>query len=135
MIRVYTDGASRGNPGKAAAGFSIHSSEGKILDEDSCYLGKATNNQAEYRALIMAMEKTLMRSKEAVFFSDSELMVNQLNGVYSVKNPDLKRLFLEAKKFEKNFKKIKYVHVRRENPGISRVDGALNDLLDAIMGR
>jgi ribonuclease HI len=91
--RVYTDGASRGNPGPAGAGVVILSSTG-MEKEVSRFLGERTNNQAEYEALIVALEELReLGAKKAHFFSDSEILVKQLRAEYRIRNEGLKPLF------------------------------------------
>ena len=131
MIEVYTDGASRGNPGKAAIGFSIYGNEGKV-HEDSRFIGIATNNQAEYRAMLFAVEKAKEFDNEAIFHSESELLIKQLKGIYKIKNVILKEIFLKIKDIEKSFLKVKYQNLPRENEKISFVDMNLNNLLDEV---
>ena len=110
---VYTDGAARGNPGPAGAGAFF-----KIGDRTmgfQKYLGRATNNQAEYQALLLALEKAEgLGIKELRAFADSELMVKQIKGEYRVKNEGLKPLFREAKERIQAFDSFEISHVRRE---------------------
>jgi ribonuclease HI len=93
-VKVYTDGASRGNPGESSIGILIYDEKGKPIEKFNEYLGTATNNQAEYKALLKSLE-LLKKLKEksaishAEFYSDSELMVNQINFDYRVKEPEL----------------------------------------------
>ena len=104
-IEVFCDGASRGNPGEAGIGVVIRSHEKKILLEVSDYIGKTTNNIAEYMALIKGLEEALLLgASEASFFCDSELLVKQINGEYKVKNEGLKPLYLHALSLIKKFK-------------------------------
>ena len=131
MIEIYTDGASRGNPGKAAAGFSIYR-KGIQIYKYSKFIGIATNNQAEYAAMLLAITKAKEFDNEAIFHSDSELMIRQLNGIYKIKNVILKEIFLKIKDAEKSFLKIKYQNLPRENEKISFVDMNLNKLLDDV---
>ena len=127
-LTVYTDGGARGNPGPAAIGVLLVGEVEKLYSE---FLGKATNNQAEYTALIRALEMSRKANADSLeCFSDSELMVNQLNGRYKVKNPELLKLYGWVKDLEKGFKEVSYTHVRRTNPFIQRVDAALNETLD-----
>jgi ribonuclease HI len=114
-IEVFCDGASRGNPGEAGIGVVIRSHEKKILLEVSDYIGKTTNNIAEYMALIKGLEEALLLgASEASFFCDSELLVKQINGEYKVKNEGLKPLYLHALSLIKKFKKFKIQHTFRE---------------------
>ena len=132
-IFIYTDGGSRGNPGKSAIGILIISPNGKVIYRHGEYIGEATNNIAEYTALIKALKNASENFHgEASCFSDSELMVRQLNGKYKVKNFNIKKLFLKVKNLEKNFRKITYTHVRRGNKNIVVVDSIVNRVLDEI---
>ncbi len=97
--KLYIDGASRNNPGPAGAGIVIIK-DGSIIQQEGFYLGKKTNNQAEYLALLLGifLTKQFMHNEEQLMIvSDSELLVRQLKGAYKVKNPELKRLFTIAK--------------------------------------
>lgn len=114
-IIIYTDGGARGNPGPAGIGVAIYDENRKIIEEHSGFLGIATNNQAEYQAVILALKKAqILGAEELDFYLDSELVVKQLKGEYKVKNKDLASLFLEIHNLSINFKKISYTHVRRE---------------------
>ena len=130
-IFVYTDGGSRGNPGPSGIGILITDENRNIIYKHGEYIGEATNNQAEYTALIKALKNASQHFHgEASCFSDSELMVRQLTGKYKVKNSGIKKLFLKVKKLEKKFEKISYTHVYRENRNIVVVDMLLNEALD-----
>ena len=116
--KVYINGASRGNPGPAGIGIVISDSEGRVLREHYEYLGpNFTNNQAEYMALIKALElcSSIFPKGTIHVFSDSELLIKQLMGLYKVRSPNLKRLFREVKRKEKLFNKVVYHHISREN--------------------
>lgn len=129
---IYTDGASRGNPGPGAVAFLILNDRGEILRKHKHYIGKCTNNVAEYRALIAALERARKLGDEVSCFSDSKLMVNQLKGKYKVKKKHLKALFEKAKSLERKFKKVEYKNVRRTDPVIKRVDRMVNEVLNKI---
>jgi ribonuclease HI len=106
-LTVYTDGASRGNPGKSGAGIFIIDEDNKKTISLKQYLGILTNNEAEYRALIIALEYLAEFTNTSGIFninflSDSQLLVNQLNGVYSVKSPNILPLYDKAKKIIAN---------------------------------
>ena len=107
------DGASRGNPGLSAIGIIITQNE-KILIEHSEFLGVRTNNQAEYEALRRALEICNTLDKEITIFSDSDLLVNQRNTKYKIRNQNLKMISREISNLEKNFEKIQYRHIPRE---------------------
>jgi len=114
-VIIYTDGGARGNPGPAGIGAVIYDEKKKVVAEISQYLGVATNNQAEYKALIAAFEKaTELCVSELDCYLDSELVVKQLKREYKVKNKDLAPLFLTIHNLSLNFKKISYTHIPRE---------------------
>ena len=124
---IHTDGGSRGNPGPAACAFVVEQN-GEVVFRASKYLGKATNNVAEYSGVIIALE-WLNKESDAVFFLDSELVVKQLNGLYKVKDENLHKLFTQVKILIKQTgKKIIFKHVRREENKIA--DLLLNQELD-----
>ncbi len=126
---IYTDGGARGNPGPAAAGIVIKDEHHKILAEFGHYLGETTNNQAEYRALVLALEKAKdLNGTEVQCFADSELMVKQLNHQYKVRDADLAPLFLKAWNLSTAFKKISFHHIPRERN--KEADKIVNDTLD-----
>ncbi|WP_353684807.1 ribonuclease HI family protein [Thermodesulfovibrio sp. 3907-1M] len=111
--QLYCDGASRGNPGDAGIGCLIILDNKKI--EISEYIGKTTNNVAEYTALIRGLEETLKQKvQEIEIFSDSELLVRQINGVYKVRNKKLIPLYEKVKELLTKFKKYQIFHVYRE---------------------
>lgn len=114
-IIIYSDGGARGNPGPAGIGAVLYDEQKNLLAEISSYLGVATNNQAEYKALIAAIKKAKeLKADELSCFLDSELVVKQLRREYKVKNAELAPLFLEVHNLSLNFNKIEYTHVRRE---------------------
>jgi len=125
---IYADGASRGNPGKAAFGIVIHR-DGQTLKLGR-YLGTATNNEAEYRALLAALQWAAEHKVSRVtYYSDSQLVVEQINGRYKVKHPNLKLLFLEALALKKRLPEFNVFHIRRENN--EDADALVNEILDA----
>jgi len=125
---MHIDGASRGIPGPAAYAVVLARPGMPVLEEADT-IGKATNNVAEYTALVegLKLAKELEVKKLSVF-SDSELMVKQMNGIYRVKNPELMDLYLEAKKLAAGFEKLTLTHIRREQN--ARADAIGNDALD-----
>ncbi len=131
MIFTNSDGGARGNPGPGGIGVIVRDNE-KILTKYSGKIGKfVTNNVAEYEALIKALElASKFTDDEITCVLDSELVVKQLLGEYRVKNPHLMNLFLRVQKLQENFKKIKYVHVSREDKFQIIVDELLNEELD-----
>lgn len=112
---IYVDGASSGNPGPAGIGVAIYNQNKDLIDKISESIGNATNNVAEYMAVIKALEYSLSQNtKNVTIFSDSELIVKQLNGEYSIKNEILKTLVLKVDKLIDEFTKVKIIHVPRE---------------------
>lgn len=129
-IAVWIDGASRGNPGEAGAGVFVRDDEGNNLAKISKYLGDSlTNNQAEYSALLKALEygKSL-DVDEVKVFSDSDLLVKQMSGEYRVDSENLKDLYEEAKGLESEFGKVVYKHISREKNSIA--DNLANEAID-----
>jgi ribonuclease HI len=127
--RIHTDGAARGNPGPAAWAYVIEC-PGREPIEHAERLGEATNNVAEYTALLRALKRSAeLDVRDVHIFSDSELMVKQLNGEYAVKNAELKQLYEQAKALQKRFGSVKFEHVRREQN--KRADALCNQVLDA----
>ena len=128
---INTDGGARGNPGPAAIGIVVRDSSNKIVKEIAKSIGNGTNNEAEYTALIEGLKTAKeLFYKELDFYLDSELVVKQLNGSYKVKNDRIKALWLKAKELEKNFEKITYTHIRREEN--KRADALVNEALDSL---
>lgn len=114
-IKVYTDGGARGNPGPAGLGVVIYDEKDNLMSRHNKYIGVATNNQAEYQALILALEKAKeMGAQNLECFLDSELVVKQLNGEYRVKDRDLGPLFIKVWNLKQGFKKITFCHIPRE---------------------
>ncbi len=132
-VFLYCDGGCRGNPGPGAIGVLITDGEQRELASLASCIGRTTNNRAEYTALIRVLELATKHTRGAVNCSmDSQLVVNQMNGTWRIKDPELRRLHHEAKEREAVFKQVTYGHVRRSHPMIRRVDQALNDVMDAF---
>lgn len=128
-LTFYIDGASRGNPGKAAIGVVILNADGHVIDGLKRYIGETTNNMAEYQALIEALtEGKRLGGKVVQIFSDSELMVRQINGVYKVKDSKLLDLYKEAKRLISGFTDFKIDHITRDKN--SKADSLANEALD-----
>jgi len=128
-VIVYTDGASRGNPGHAGIGIVFMDEKGNVVKEISEYIGETTNNIAEYTALVTALKEAVeMNFEELEVISDSELMVKQINGEYQVKNQGLKPLYSEACRLLKEFKNYYVRHVGREQN--KRADALANQGID-----
>jgi ribonuclease HI len=131
-LTLYSDGGARGNPGPAAIGLVIFNGEERVKDFKKC-IGIGTNNQAEYAAMITALELCLeVHGTDIIAFSDSELMVKQLNGEYKVRNSELFKLWGRVKELEGKFSTVVFTHVFRENPGIVIADGLVNEALDGL---
>lgn len=129
-VVIYTDGASRGNPGHAGIGVVIASEDGAVLREIGEYIGKTTNNVAEYKALIRGLEEAADLGADTVQLStDSELMARQLAGVYKVKADNLKPLYDQAVRLLRCFRKVSITHVMRELN--KRADQLANEGVDS----
>ena len=129
-ISIFTDGASRKNPGPAASAFVILQ-DNRILYEESSYLGVQTNNQAEYQAIIQSLQKAREFTRDIItVYSDSELVIKQLNGEYRVKQPHLKSLWNEVNRLTNTFSNIRFIHVQRGHLWIKYVDKLCNQNLD-----
>jgi ribonuclease HI len=125
---VHIDGAARGNPGPAAYAFVLQPGDGPAIEEKDC-LGSATNNVAEYTALVRALRKAAeLGAQRLLIHSDSELLVKQMNGEYRVKNEALRELFDEAKQLAGRFRQVTIRHVPRAQN--SRADQLCNEALD-----
>ncbi len=132
MIYTNSDGGSRGNPGLAAIGVIVRK-DNEILSAYSEKIGETTNNVAEYRALIKALELASTHTKDEITcILDSELVVKQLLGEYRVKDYKLRPLFLRVQKLQENFNKVKYLHARREDKFQKVVDRLLNDEMNNL---
>ena len=128
---VFSDGGARGNPGPAAIAFLILSENGQVLMANSRYSGFRTNNQAEYAALIAALESAAaLHAEEVICHLDSELAVKQLTGEYRVKNWELRRLWMKVQELTKRFKKASFISVPRTNTQIQKADALVNKALD-----
>lgn len=115
-VTIYTDGASRGNPGDAGIGVVIESEDGAVLREISEHIGKTTNNVAEYSALLAGLRAAAdLGATEVEVCTDSELMARQLNGLYKVKSPALQPLYQEAASLLRCFRRFRVGHVYRES--------------------
>lgn len=130
-LYLFTDGASRGNPGPAAAGVMIKDQEGKVLLKKGQFLGQMTNNEAEYRALLLGLELAKDLKPETLVCSlDSELVVSQINGLYRVKKPHLRRLLLKIRQVERDHPKVIYKLIPREKNTVT--DTLANNALNQI---
>ncbi|HVL90453.1 MAG TPA: ribonuclease HI family protein [Actinomycetota bacterium] len=128
-IVAHTDGGARGNPGPAGIGVHLASSSGKTIDEIAEAIGVATNNVAEYKAVIRALERSLeLGAKRVTVRADSLLAVEQLRGVYKVKNAGLKPLHAAARALVAKFDSVTFEHVRREKN--KKADALVNVAID-----
>jgi ribonuclease H / adenosylcobalamin/alpha-ribazole phosphatase len=128
--RLSTDGGARGNPGPAAYAYVLEAEDGTVLDARGEAIGVATNNVAEYRALVAGLERAVEAGvSELEVVSDSELMVKQMRGEYRVKHEALKGLSLEAAGLARRLSKVTYTAVRREHNELA--DRLVNEALDA----
>ncbi len=132
-LLLCTDGGSRNNPGPAAIGFVIKTENGQVLKKGGLFLGIATNNEAEYRALIEGLkEAKRLNPKHLTCFLDSSLVVNQLNGVFKIKEARLRKLIFEVKTLEQEFESIRYQYIPREKN--KEADAIVNRILDEKAG-
>lgn len=128
---IFTDGGARGNPGPAASGIVIKNEKGEVLNAFGEYLGKQTNNFAEYSALISGINKAKeMGATELECLLDSELVVKQMRREYKVKEPGLQKLFIQAYNASSQIKKISFKHIPREQN--KEADRVVNEILDTL---
>jgi ribonuclease HI len=131
--RLFTDGGARGNPGPAAFAYVLEAADGTVLAAHGEAFGVATNNVAEYRALVAGLAKAVeLQVPELEVVSDSELMVKQMQGIYKVKNEALRELSLEAARHARAIGQVTYTAVRREHNKLA--DKLVNDALDSAEG-
>ena len=129
-LTTFTDGGARGNPGPAAIGVVIKDSAGKNIAAYGEYLGETTNNTAEYMAILSALKRAHALGADTVeCFLDSQLVVEQLNRNWKVKEPHLQKLFVQAWNAAAQFKKASFIHIRREKN--KEADAFVNKTLDA----
>lgn len=132
-VKLFADGGSRGNPGPSASGFVVKDNNDQVLDTWNKYLGITTNNQAEYHALVAGLEWCKQHHiQEVDVYLDSLLAINQMKGVYKVKNRDLWTLYETAKRLQGTFRRISFTHVPRELNKLA--DAEVNRALDAVKG-
>lgn len=130
MIKIFTDGASRSNPGLASCAFAIYKQE-KCITEYSKFLGIKTNNYAEYMAVVYALEKSIQMNFDSVEIrTDSLLVANQCNHLWKVKSQDLYPLYKKIQELKKHFQQVEFVHIpRNEN---THADRLCNEILDEV---
>ena len=127
---LWTDGGARGNPGPAAYAYVLEADDGTVLDARGEAIGVATNNVAEYSALVAGLRRAgELGVTELELRSDSELLVKQMRGEYRVKNKALQELFLAASRAARDIGRVTYTHVRREHNELA--DRLVNEALDA----
>ena len=127
---VHVDGGARGNPGPAAAAAVISTPDGEVLDEVTELLGRATNNVAEYRGLLLGLERArALGATEIDVVNDSELVARQISGAYKVKHPDMRPLYLEAMEALRGFDRWTVRSVPRAQN--AEADALVNQALDA----
>jgi ribonuclease HI len=132
-LTVNVDGGARGNPGPAAIGVVLRNGDGGVLEEHGERIGKATNNVAEYRALLRGIERAAAHGATAVeLIGDSELVVRQVEGRYKVKDATLRELHAEVKRALEGFESWTIRHVRRESN--AEADRLVNNALDGLDG-
>jgi len=134
-ITIYTDGGSRGNPGPAAIGAVFCNEKGEVFKKYSEFLGESTNNEAEYQAVIFTLNKfkqifgkKIAEKSEIEIRSDSELLINQLNGRYKILEPKIQSLFLTVWNLKLDFQKVKFKLISREKN--KEADGLVNETLE-----
>ena len=130
--KICCDGGSRGNPGPAATGYIIRDQDHNTLSAGGSFLGTATNNIAEYKAVLEALVKLKelqgAGGGEVEFFVDSQLVAQQLNGIYKVKNSAIRELVVKIREEEPNFSKVSYIQIPREKN--TEADEIVNQILD-----
>ncbi len=132
-LLVYTDGGSRGNPGPAAYAVVVTDESGKVVREYGRYLGRMTNNEAEYNGAIAALKEAEdLGASEVEVISDSEVMVRQVNGQYRCKAANLQPFLDDVRGRAKRFQKVTFRNVRREHPMVARADELLNREQDVM---
>lgn len=129
-LRIHTDGGSRGNPGPSASGYVIMDEHKNVIEEGGEYLGITTNNQAEYQAVKLALENAKkFHPDEVDMYIDSLLVVNQIKGIFKVKNRDLWPIHEAIKELMTQFDRVHFTHVKREFNSLA--DAQVNAVLDA----
>jgi len=130
---IHTDGGARGNPGPAGIGVLIEDSVGNILLQDKKFVGHLTNNQAEYEAVILALKLAKkLGGDELEVYLDSELVVEQLNQNYKIKNLELGKLFIKIWNLRQDFKNVSFTHIPREKNVLA--DKLVNQAIDEGVG-
>ncbi len=129
QAKLYTDGGSRGNPGDSACAFVICKMDNSVVEKSGYYMGMATNNQAEYYGFKVGLERARdLGINKVSLFSDSQLVVNQMNGIYKVRNQELAPLHADVSEIAASFEKVTFAYVPRELNKIA--DAEVNRILD-----
>jgi ribonuclease HI/ADP-ribose pyrophosphatase YjhB (NUDIX family) len=131
-LSIFTDGGSRGNPGPSASAYIIYNKYDEILESGGSYIGITSNNMAEYTGVLLGLQaaKQFAGKSDTILFNiDSMLVVNQMNGLYKIKNRELWPLNQQIRELMKEFQQVRFNHVPRENNGAA--DGKVNEILDA----
>ncbi len=129
-VQMFSDGGSRGNPGPSACAYALVDMKGEVIVEDGLYLGITTNNQAEYQSLKLGLESAASRNFSVVHvYMDSTLVINQMKGIYKVKNRDLVPIHQSVLDLLPRFEKVVFTYIPREKN--KRADAKVNEVLDA----
>jgi ribonuclease HI len=134
ILKLYVDGASRGNPGEAGAGFYLLDGDGNELRKGMRFLGRMTNNAAEYQALILGLREALGIGGDSIeIYTDSELVANQMKGIYTVKNKQLRRLHQKVVALLDKFHRYEITAIRREDN--RKADRLANEAIDGVKAK
>ena len=137
MLKLFPDGGARGNPGPAGIGTIVTDEHGKALDQFCSFIGKATNNEAEYTALLLGLERTTRvcgkdcGEVELSVYLDSELLVKQMRGEYKIKDPELQSFAIKVQSLRKVFKHVAFYHIPRT--ANVETDRLVNDAIDTVI--
>ena len=133
-VSIYVDGASRGNPGPSGIGYRIVDLDGRIIAQGGEFIGLATSRVAEYYAMKNGLEQAIkLGLKSAHFYSDSLMVVNQLNGIFSIKNPDIIPIYNNIQKLLENFDSVSFTHISRSENNVA--DTEANHAIDNLLKR
>lgn len=131
---IYVDGASRGNPGPSGIGYRILDTDGHVVEQGGEFIGFATSRVAEYYAMRNGIERAIkLNLKTAHFFSDSLMVVNQLNGIFTIKNPDIIPIYGDIQKLLENFESVSFTHIPRSENTVA--DTEANLAIDHLLRR
>lgn len=134
ILKLYVDGASRGNPGEAGAGFYLLDGDGNEVLKGMRFLGRMTNNAAEYQALILGLREAMGIGGDSIeIYTDSELVANQMKGIYTVRNKQLRRLHQEVVALLDKFHRYEITAIRREEN--RKADRLANEAIDGVKAK